>query len=311
MFVGFTIVTNSFLAHAKSLKESFLKHNPDFKFYIGLLDTPLPEEDLTEVVSVVDLGLEYLEEMHQRYSPFELSCAMKPYFASYFAERFNPDLTIYLDADIRVYASFEYLKNLNTQYAIFLTPHIIEYNPQNTYTELAILRAGIYNGGFFAVNTSNESKMFLTWWKEKLRTLCFDKPAEGIFVDQLWLNLVPLLHQKCHIVKHYGYNVAYWNLPERKAENVVFFHFSGHNIQMPELLSKYADTVINFENYPAFAPFFEDYKKSLETHDYIKYCALKSAWGTIHTNPVNVPKKRKSYLSVLWRAIRGEIVLEI
>ncbi|TAE18438.1 MAG: hypothetical protein EAZ95_04370 [Bacteroidetes bacterium] len=310
MHIGFTIVTNSFLAHARSLQESFLKHNPDFRFYIGLLDAPLPDEDLTDVVLATDLALPYWEEMHQRYTPFELSCAMKPYFASYFAEKFDFELIIYLDSDMRVYASFEYLKDLRAQSAIFLTPHLTAHAQENGAVETGLLRSGTYNAGFFAVSNLPESKLFLEWWKTKLRTQCYAKVEQGLFVDQLWLNLVPTLFEKCCVIKHQGYNVAYWNFWEREADNVVFFHFSGYDVRVPDAVSKYADLAITFENFPAFKPFFEDYRESVERFGYARYQGIKSTVGATNLPTNAQPKKRKSYLSVLWKAIKGEIVIE-
>ena len=38
MKIGFTICSNNYLAQAKILQTSFLVHNPDYKFFIGLVD---------------------------------------------------------------------------------------------------------------------------------------------------------------------------------------------------------------------------------------------------------------------------------
>jgi hypothetical protein len=33
---AFTVVTPNYMAHARSLKKSFLQHNPDAEFFIGI-----------------------------------------------------------------------------------------------------------------------------------------------------------------------------------------------------------------------------------------------------------------------------------
>lgn len=80
---------------------------------------------------------------------------------------------------------------------------------------------------------------------------CYEDFKEGLFDDQIWLNFVPLYFQKVCILKHSGYNIAYWNLHDRMIEKMdgvylvnneyplVFFHFSGFSIHAPESLSKH------------------------------------------------------------------------
>jgi hypothetical protein len=69
-------------------------------------------------------------------------------------------------------------------------------------------------------------------------------------VDQKWINLVPCYFDSVCILKHLGCNVAYWNLHERPlsifheiffvgSKPLIFFHFSGININNTSLLSKH------------------------------------------------------------------------
>jgi hypothetical protein len=82
---------------------------------------------------------------------------------------------------------------------------------------------------------------------------CYDNPAEGFFVDQNWLNLVPLFFKSVKVVRHPGYNVAYWNMHERELSVIdgrffinethplVFFHYSGYNYLEPKSISRHQD----------------------------------------------------------------------
>lgn len=329
--LAYTIVTNNYLAYAKSLKESFLKNNPNDTFFIGLLDAPLKNETLDGVVLAQDLGIDELEQMSQKYSPFELSCAMKPFFAEYFLKEKKAELLVYLDADILVYGGFEYLKNVQNQYHIFLTPHILKHEKSNLMQKI-ILPSGIYNAGFFALTNHAQSFLFLEWWKEKLKKYCYNNTKSGEFVDQIWLNYVPIFFENTHIIQNEGYNVAYWNIEERKisVENdvlkvnekfeLVFFHFSGYELNNGHNLSKYGNPDMNFEKYANTKHLFEGYDENLKKYNHDFYKNIKSIFGVEKKNlytknllkaikgdiKITNTKKKKSYFSILWKAIKGE-----
>ena len=102
-----------------------------------------------------------------------------------------------------------------------------------------MMRAGTFNLGFLALRRSNSSARFLDWWGEHLKRECLVKTEEGIFVDQKFCDLVPCFFDEVFLLKHVGYNAAYWNLHERRIEfrsggwwvnesvALRFFHFSG------------------------------------------------------------------------------------
>jgi len=45
--IAFTLCSNNYLAQAKTLGNSLLKNNPDYLFFIGLVDKFNPEIDYT------------------------------------------------------------------------------------------------------------------------------------------------------------------------------------------------------------------------------------------------------------------------
>ena len=55
----------------------------------------------------------------------------------------------------------------------------------------------------------------LEWWEKRCLKIGFDRPCEGLFVDQLWISLVPLFFSDVIIMRHKGLNMAPWNLHER------------------------------------------------------------------------------------------------
>ena len=58
----------------------------------------------------------------------------------------------------------------------------------------------------------------LHWWKERTYNMGYQRLEKGLFVDQLWMNLVPVLFESCNVLNHPGYNMGPWNLHERKLQ---------------------------------------------------------------------------------------------
>ena len=89
------------------------------------------------------------------------------------------------------------------------------------------------------------------WWCKQLYDHCRVALADGVFVDQKWMDLVLSCVESSTLLRHPGYNAAYWNLPHRKisrnsageylvnGEPLAFFHFSGFHPQAPRVVSKH------------------------------------------------------------------------
>jgi hypothetical protein len=141
--------------------------------------------------------------------------------------------------------------------------------------ERDLLLAGIYNLGFIALS-AEEGTRFLPWWRERLRRNCLNDPAEGLFVDQRWIDFAPALFEPA-ILKDPGYNVAYWNLPHRvlthdgdrilvNGRPLRFFHYSGFSPHAPHLLSKHqhASLRIRLSEMPLLSGLCERYAAALQ-----------------------------------------------
>jgi len=258
MTIAFTICSINYLAQAKTLGESLLEFNPDYKYVIGLLDKTQGYEKLLDsipyqMLEVEKIGIENFEEMYNNYEITELNTSVKPFYIDYFLKTY-PEVTsvIYLDPDIIVFDAFTELESLLKENTIVITPHF--FTPVfDGYglSEMDILNAGLYNLGFIAVSNNGEARRFVDWWKVRLRKHCRIAFSEGMFVDQLWINFVPLYFEKVFILRHLGYNMAYWNLHERNLSvsdgkyfvngtfPLVFYHYSGYSLLKPYKLSKY------------------------------------------------------------------------
>ena len=223
MITAVTICSINYLAQAKTLGDSLLKHNPDYRFVIGLVDKMDGRADVSsfspfEILEVSKIDIENFEEMILKYDIMELNTAVKPFFLNYLFQRdATVDSVVYFDPDIVVFHPFNDMEQKLKSHNIVLTPHFFTpIDDDHLPSENTILNAGVFNLGFIALSRSSETFRFLSWWQARLKDKCFHAVEKGLFVDQIWINLVPVYFDKVCLERHLGYNAAYWNLHERK-----------------------------------------------------------------------------------------------
>lgn len=278
MKAAFTICTPTYLPYAKSLGDSIIEHNPDYVFYIFYFDI-IPTELNASFFSplalkqIENLGIPSYFELRERYNDFELCCALKPYIAEYILKNEKKvDAVFYFDSDILVFNSFEFSEEALSRYPILITPHILESIKEDDFfpKEENIIRSGFYNAGFFAVTNQEISLSFLSWWKQRLFTKCYVKLDASLFVDQIWLTSAVHYFPQIYVLRHPGYNFAYWNFQERdlskvngkfvinKSNPLVFMHYSGFDLNKPDDISKHQNR-FSFQDKPETKELFEKY----------------------------------------------------
>jgi hypothetical protein len=188
---------------------------------------------LESLISEPDQGLGRIITSRYRNTADELRWALKPIFIMYLQKKF-PTLC-YLDCDLYFYDNYQFLiDKLQTQ-SVILTPHwrdISAFNHEYMYN----FRHGIYNAGFVGLGPGSES--MLTWWAEMCAIECTKSERAYTYVDQRYLDLVPIYFDNVEIIRHYGCNVAGWNTTFLKRERegstttvrgmpIVFIHFSA------------------------------------------------------------------------------------
>ena len=252
-----TICARNYLPFAKILAESFLQHHPESKFYLLLVDGEA-KTDLGQIDSAVqvifpsdlDMDREEFKRMAIYYDVMELSTALKPLGMKYLLDN-GSQIAVYLDPDIRVFSELVEIPKHLVSASIALTPHTLHEIPRDGLrpSDFDIMASGTFNLGFIAIRNCTESYEFLRWWNERLIFDCISDIENNLFTDQRWIDFVPS-YFSFSIIKDYGYNVAYWNLHERKMSKLDsefavndqplrFFHFSGYKPDMPWVLSKH------------------------------------------------------------------------
>lgn len=283
MKIVFTICSNNYLAQAKTLGDSIVATNPDYGFYIGLVDQFNPEIDYEKeighkIILSENIGIPDFESLWKKYSIIEFNTCVKPFFFEYFISQ-NKDLEFlyYLDPDTYVFDNFKFVENeFDLENNILLTPHIV--TPINLDgkqpDEPIFLNYGIYNLGFLGLRQPLLSMDLINWWKERTYNLCYNRACHGLFVDQLWFNLVPLIFSNVKCTRNLGLNMAPWNIHERKLSDfddsykvnevdvLIFYHFSNYKFSTPEQLASYYDRY-SLEERTDLQPIYKIYLKEL------------------------------------------------
>lgn len=289
MTTVFTLCSSNYLAQAKALGDSLLKHNPDYRFVIGLVDRLSDQVKPSywephELIPVEDITIEGFDAMADDYNVVELNTAVKPFYIEHLYRR-DPGVSevIYLDPDILVFGSFKRIEETLKQYSIVLTPHICNFDDSlaNVGHEIGALTMGLYNLGFIGTSRTETTFGFLDWWQKRLRYCCHYRPGSGVFVDQLWVNLAPLYFDGVYVEKDPGYNVCYWNRFERHLtqqngrylvngnHDLVFYHFSAYNPDNPEnVAGRGKMTAISMRECPDLEPIYNDYRNRLIENNY-------------------------------------------
>jgi hypothetical protein len=298
--LAFTICSNNYLAQAKTLGQTLLSHNPGYQFIICLVDKPSPQIDYSlfqpyEILLIEQVPIPDFESMVLRYNITELNTAVKPFIFKYlFARNTDAATIIYLDPDIQVYDRFTEIENGFVENTFILTPHYTNaINDNFQQSEESTLNCGLYNLGFLGLARKGRVFEFLDWWAERLKDRCYNNLIKGWFVDQIWINFVPLYYEGAFIMRHPGYNMAYWNLHERKLDiqggkylvnasyPLVFFHFSGYNLLQPESISKYQNR-FSFESRPDLLSIFEAYRNTVWQNGHQQFMSIPCYYTAIY-----------------------------
>ena len=286
----FTSINNFYLPKARVLVKSLKKFHPDWKFVLLLADKPSKDFNINNelfdyLLTLEELPIDNLYHWMFQYNIEELCTAIKPIAADYLIKKFNIKKILYLDPDVKIFSHLSLVENLLDKYDIILTPHLLE--PENTIegfldNELSASKHGIFNLGFFATSERKNAKKFLEWWSSRLKNFCVADTATGLWTDQKICDFVPAFFENYYILKNPGFNVATWNITNRKItkeknnyyinkkELLVFYHFTGYDSGDGEnMLIKYAD------NNRHLFEIWNDYKKSLSKEQTDKKYQIK------------------------------------
>lgn len=289
-----TIATPDRAAQSRIFARSARECHPDARIVVLALGNGGPAGkfgDLCDfVISAEELSLNGLADMRFRYTTAELCFALKPWVIRDLLEKFPDDAIYYFDSDIELFTPLTEVEAALAHGAnLVLTPHILRPAPDQA-SEMALLGSGSLNAGFLAVAPTAAARAFVAWWCERVRTgRAGDRPGY-LHPDQKWLELAQSICDGVTVLRHPGYNFAYWNAQERPLRchggvwttsgwPLRFVHYSRWNWReqgWEQYLAKYFR-----QEYQPFAALFTDYQKKLRDEDGFGAPASPGVYGEI------------------------------
>ena len=245
--VAYTSCSINYLAKARVFAKTLRETTPDVKIVLCLNDR-IPawfnqeEEPFDQVLHPSDYGLENADQWIFKHNVMELCTAVKGIALCYLMDNYEADLYLYFDPDCYVFNSPKILHDYMGYASVGLAPHIL--SPEDTkdgieYTEISVLKHGIYNLGFLAVRNDDYGRQFAEWWRDRTLEYCYIDHERGLFTDQRWVDLAPAIFPFVRILRRSNLNLASWNFYNRKitvinnssflvdGEPLIFYHFSG------------------------------------------------------------------------------------
>ncbi|MTJ16849.1 MULTISPECIES: glycosyl transferase, group 1 [unclassified Dolichospermum] len=313
-----TVITKSYLPYARTLASSLAEHNPDVDLYVLLADKVDDYFDPTlepfKFIYLEDLSdIQTVEQMCFYYTPFELCCALRGFLHEYMFEQTDAQKWLFLDSDIMVFNSLDLIFEQLENSSILLTPHRNNHLPIDYVGyEINFLKNGLYNAGFLGLQRTSISQKFISWFKDRLKSFAFNDFFEqtilyrGLFVDQLWLNLVPLYFDEVSFCLEPGANLGHWNLfgktlSKDKLGNinvdqkpVLFVHFSGWDINNTNKVSKYAP-MYEQDSPSLWSEISKNYRDRLIVNDYEKFMNYPYAFNYFHNGEFLTTAMRRQY----------------
>ena len=289
--VVFTSVNFNYLGRALTLARSVKRSSPEIHFVLMLVE---PDFEFTteskeillgcdsgnvfdEIITLNQLNIEQTDQF-KGYSVVEMCTAVKGEVVVHLLAREDSEYVTYLDPDLFFYNSLISIRNEHRNGDVLLTPHLnhVPFTNQVIFNDemAGVLRHGVFNLGFVSFKNTKNARDIATWWADRLLISSKSDYVNGLFTDQKWWDLSQVYFKEVFIVKNDGWNVAPWNISERRVATIdpmmltsgyplLFFHFSkfpsvdftnkikvnGNSAPLVELIQRYSEEFNSAESY--------------------------------------------------------------
>jgi hypothetical protein len=274
MYQFCTITTLSHLYKVYALAESLKSQRPTFLLNVLVIDGDNNFEfencrffKLREISAQHNVP-QIIAKYHNNKD--KLRWSLKPALMKYLLQQPSTDRLIYLDNDLFFFSDYAFLFELLNQHSFILTPHHYKNDPNENQNWLeANFRLGLYNAGFVGANKS--AIKTLQWWANCCLYRCEKNSFRGLFDDQKYLDIIPIIEESAYIIRHKGCNVAGWNTVICKRQivdyrilidgkfDIVFIHFNENTIRE---IVRGSDFIL-FNHYRAYVSVLKHYRENL------------------------------------------------
>ncbi len=239
-----TYFDRHYLLRGLALYRSLKQHAEPFILWVLCFDewsysvlTKLAEPDLRPIaLADFERGDAELLAVKPTRSKVEYYFTCSPSLPLYVFNHFpEVDIITYLDADLFFYASPEPVFDEMGDGSILISEH--RYPPDLSYLEVH----GIYNVGLLAFRHDARGRDCLEWWRTRCLEWCYDRPEDGKYADQKYLDDWPRRFPGVVVLRHKGAGLAPWNWKNYQiaindgqiavnGQPLIFFHFHGLKI---------------------------------------------------------------------------------
>lgn len=320
MYYFCTCFDKNYLTRGLALFDSLRTQTTDFSFYVLCLDNEsfkVISEIATTTSKIIPVSLTQLERWDTNLlraksnrSTIEYYFTLSPALPLFILKQYKEvDIVTYLDADLYFYSDPKLIYQELGDSSIL----IIEHRYAEPLSDHTIY--GRFNVQYQSFRNNETGNRCLEKWHEQCLAWCFDRPEDGKFADQLYLDEWPDLYADLVVSQLKGAGVAPWNVGDYHltvensrffvdSEILIFYHF--HHLKF--IFSKiYAN---DFSNYHISSA---QKNLSLLYKNYLK--ALNRIPSQFGVSPYHKSRYtgRSSYPAILQLArlvLKGNIILE-
>lgn len=216
-----TVATRNYQYRSRVLMRQVESHLPGalrIAYQTDPGDAPAQESPRPFILAHASgLNIPRYEQLAFALDPTALCCALKPWIILDALSRPGVERVLYLDNDIALYRRPDEWLTLLERHPAVLTPHLLAPLPSTAWPpETILLHYGAYNAGMIGASRRPEAIAFLSWWRDRLSDPANLEHDTGY--DQAWLDFAPVFFRDIAVLRNPGYNVAFWNLAERRLE---------------------------------------------------------------------------------------------
>lgn len=239
-----TYFDSGYLSRGLALIESLREHGDDAQVWVLALDASAKRYlDDAALPGVTALTIADIEAAEPELPPLKAQRSrMEYYFTAtpllmrwVMNKQKDPaSVVVYLDADLYFFDRPALVLDALGDGAVGIIEH--RYPAAR---EKALLKYGRYNVGWVGIRADQRGRACVDWWSQSTLAWCFDKPEDGKYADQGYLDSFPTQFEGVVALPSLGMNLAPWNtagVPLAETDGgvlvagrdpLVFFHFHG------------------------------------------------------------------------------------
>jgi hypothetical protein len=237
-----TYFDHNYLSRATLMIESLRRYDQSPVYVLALSDlceTVLRELALpnVEIVPLAKLEAAYpeLAPLKQSRKVVEYYFTLSPFLPHYLFANTDAERITYIDSDLYFFSSPRPVIDSFNDASVAITPHRFSFEYRNH------LIYGRFNVAWITYRRNAEGLDCLNIYKAECTAWCYDRPEDGKFGDQKYLDAWPGRYPTLKIIEHKGFNLAMWNVGNYmiRAKNgavlidddpLIFYHFASTQI---------------------------------------------------------------------------------